>query len=409
MMVVRPLVGLALLAAVLPVPALAQRAVQTPSASVAGPTTPPPPGMENAIVWGGDLASHLQAELSSAGPTAHGNSPKAAAFDDSDGNLYANYSNWLSLYGNLHLERNRNDNSDDYFPKSNTFFRSEGLTMRQLFAAIRPQDDLTVYGGKIHPNFGSAFESMPGNFYNFASDYEQSERIGLGIEYRLPPSFGLENARVSLETHYLDTSLLSTSLLSHPSAFDPNADRAWRYRPYQFGAGNTGSLDNWTLALRGGRPETGLTYQLSFEGQATNDPAGKTETGGSLGLMYDPGGGDGISLGHRLGVIPFVEYAQFSNFGGTADQKERYLTGGLAFHYVRWELDAAFGLRKNDNVPQNDGSLANSLDRQENLSLNYMISPYPQITAGVGVNHINVAGQGSSWTGGPSLSYQVSF
>ncbi len=396
--------GAALILAGAPATAMAQRAVQTPSATVAAPSAAPT-GMEDAFVYGGDFTSHLQSEVSKPSTGA----AKATVFDDTDSNLYANYSTWLSVYGNLHLERNRNDNSNDYFPASNTFFRSEGLTMRQLFAAIRPEDDLTLYGGKIHPNFGSAFEATPGNFYNFASDYEQSERIGLGVEYRLPQALGLTNARLSLETYYLDTSPLSISLLSQPKLSDSSADRARRFTRDQLGPSNTGNLNSVTAALRGGQPETGLTYQLSFERQTTADPAGQPETGGALGLMYDPGGGDGLALGHRLGVIPFVEYAQFANFGGTANQGQSYLVGGLAFHYVRWELDVAGGLRRSINAPQSDGSTASSLDRQENLSLNYTLSPYPLITAGLGVNHINVAGQGSSWTGGPSLSYQVSF
>lgn len=386
--------------------ALAQRAVQAPSASVASPSAAPE-GMEGALVWGGDLTSHLQGELTKSSDT----SAKGTAFDDTDSNFYANYSTWLSVYGNLHLERNRDDNEDDYFPGSNTFFRSEGLTLRQLFAALRPADDLTVYGGKIHPNFGSAFANEPGNFYNFASDYEETERLGVGAEYRLPAVLGVENARLSVEVFKLDTTPLSISLLSQPSLSDllaGTADRAGRYTPAQFGPSNTGSLDSYTVALRGGRPETGLTYQLSYEAQATAAPAGKTEHGGSLGLMYDPGGGDGLSLGHRLGVIPFAEYAQFDNFGGTAGQREDYLIGGLAFHYVRWELDVAGGLRKGADVPLADGATGGAFDRQENASLNYTVIPY-YLTAGIGINHINVAGKGSSWSGGPSLTYTMTF
>ena len=385
-------------------PALAQRAVESPSAAVATPTAPTP-GMEDAWVTGGDFTSHLQGEVTKPSDT----SAKATVFDDSDANVYVNYSTWLSLYGNLHLERNRNDNANDYFPTSNTAFRSEGLTMRQLFVALRPTSALTLYGGKIHPNFGSAFALMPGNFYNFASDYEQTERIGAGVEYRLPELPGLNNARISLETYYLDTSLLSNSLLSRPSLTDPTADRARRFSLGQYGPSNTARFDSFTASLRGGRPEAGLTYQVSYEQQGTDDPSGKTERGGSIGLMLDPGGGDGISLGRRLGVIPFVEYAQFANFGGTADDDRRYLLGGLAFHYVRWEMDVDGGLRRGDAMPLDNGASTAGLDRQENVSLNYTLSPYPLITAGLGINHIDVAGKGGSWSGGPSLSYEAAF
>ncbi len=391
----------------------AERAVQTPSASTAAPTAVPP-GMENAFVWGGDVTSHLQGEMT----TANGGSPRETLFDDTDSNLYANYSTWLSLYGNLHLERNRNDNADDYFPKSNSFFRSEGLTLRQLFAAVRPMEQVTVYAGKIHPNFGAAYAAVPGNFYNFASDYEETERIGAGVEYRLPPHSDRIITRISLETDYLDTTFLSTSLLSQPGTFDPTADRTWRYRRNMplVTDGNTGQFNNWVLAMQGGRPETGLTYQLSFERQGTGVPTDKTETGGSFGLTYDPGGGDGMSLGHRLGVIPFIEYARFSNFQGNDGEGEQYLTGGLAFHYVRWELDVAGGLRKGNDVLVADGSRVNGLDRQENISLNYTIMPYPQLTTGFGINHIDdnadpvaIVAKGSSWSWGPSLTLQTTF
>jgi hypothetical protein len=398
-------VGLVMVAAG-SMPALAQRAVQVPSADVvAAPSAPsalPPPGMENALVWGGEFATHFQAEV--AKPT--GTSAKGTVFNDSNLDLYANYSTWLSLYSTVRLERNRNDNINDYFPDRNTAFRSEGVTMRQLFAAVRPTGDLTVYGGKIHPNFGWAFNAAPGNFYNFGSDYEQDERIGFGVEYRLPELFGLMNARLTLETFYLDTSLLSTSLLSQPQLSDPTADRLRRYTRDQFGPSNTGSFDSWTAALRGGQPGTGLTYQVSFTEQGTADPTGKTEYGGSVGLLYDPSGGNGIPLGKRLGVTPFIEYAQFRNFQGVANQDARYLIGGLTFKYVRWEVALAGGLRKWSNAPQDDGSLADVLDRQANLSVNYAITP--SLTVGAGVNYVNVAGRGS-WAAGPSLSYNIAF
>ena len=399
----RAATGAALVLVAAQTPAFAQRAVQSASASMAAPAAAPAGMPDDSLVFGGEFASHLQGEITKA---PH-NPARATLFDDSDGQAYANYSSWLSLYANAHLERNRNDNSNSYYPQSDGLFRSEGLTLRQIFATVRPTDDLAVYGGKIHPNFGWAWSAVPGNFYNFASDYEQTERIGAGVEYRLPEWLGIQNARISFEAHTLDTSILSTSLISQPKLSDDSADRKWRYRRDQYGPANTGALDSWTLALRGGQPETGLTYQLSFERQATNDPAGKTESGGSIGLMYDPAGGDGVALGHRLGVIPFIEYAQFSNFGNTPDQRQAYVVGGLAFHYVRWELDVSGGLRKGSAVPQDDGSVKGTFDRQESVSLNYTFTPH--LTAGIGINHINLSGRGSSWTGGPSATYEIAF
>jgi hypothetical protein len=375
----------------------AQRAVQMPSATTAAPlpTGTAPAGFPSGgFVYGGEFETHLQSEMTQ----PSGSAVKGTIFADSEADLYANYSTWLSLYSNIHLERNRNDNADDYYPDANSFFRSEGLTMRQLFVALRPRDDISIYGGKIHPNFGSAWDLTPGNFYNFGSDYEQDERIGLGVEYRLPETLGLHNLRVSVETFFLDTSFLSNSLLSRPSLDDPTADRLRRYTHSQFGPSNTEGFDSYTVALRGGEAERGLTYQVSFTQEGTDDPAGRTEYGESLGAQYDPTG-DGMPLGPRLGVTPFLEYTHFNNFGGTANLEMHYLIGGLTFTRVRWQFIVSAGLRQSMGATQ-------STDHQENISINYTVNPY--LTVGGGANYITVAGRGS-WSVGPSLNFQIAF
>jgi len=380
--------------------AFAQRATTAPSATLlgaGGTTEAPPPGFpQSNFVWGGEWETHEQAELTK----PDRGDAKGTVFSDQNLALYGNYSTWLSLYSDVHLERTRQDNADDYYPDRNSFLRSEALTMRQLFAELRPSQDWSIYGGKIHPAFGSAFEQEPGNFYNFASDYEQDERIGAGLAYRLPDSIGQTNLQISAEAFFLDTSVLSNSLLSRPSLDDPTADRTRRYALSQFGPSNTNKPDSFTLALRGGQAERGLTYQLSFTRETTLAPGGKAEVGESVGVSYDPTG-DGIPLGPRLGVTPFLEYTHFDNFGGTAGLEAHYLVGGLTFTKARWQLAIAGSLRSNVT------SGTRTLDHQENISLNYALTPH--VTLGGGVNYINVTGQGGSWSFGPSLSTNWGF
>lgn len=415
-------VGASLLLAFASGDAHAQRAVSVPSSESAAPSAtaaPPPPGMTPSIlVYGGEINSQLQALAS----TPQGGSTKGAVSDDSDLDLYANYSDWLSAYSDIKLERQRDDNLDSYYPNRNSAFRSEGLTMRQLFLAARPADTLTVYGGKIHPNFGSAFDQEPGNFYNFGSDYEQDERIGVGAEYLLPELVGLYKLRVSLEAFMLDTSILSESLLSRPAFDDTDPTvRFHRYTLGSFGPSNTNSLASYTLAFRGGEAERGLTYQVSFTKEATDNPAGQTEWGQSIGASYDPTG-DGIPIGARLGLTPFLEYTHFNNFQNNPGLSRHYLIGGAAFTYVNWQLALAAGLRRtSDNANAPGGApFGNAVaaqeykawDHQENLSLNYSLPPSGALPAGVtlgaGVNHVIVAGR-SSWSFGPSLSYHRDF
>jgi hypothetical protein len=398
--------------------AAAQRATETPSSetAAAGATTsPPPPGLVaspcgSMIICGGEFSSQLQLLGTSF------SSGKAAISDDSNLDLYANYANWLSAYSTIKLERQRSDNLDSFFPDRNAAFRSEGVTLRQLFIAARPIAGATVYGGKIHPNFGSAFEETPGNFYNFGTDYEQDERIGIGGQYLLP--FG-DRLRFSFESFFLDTSPLSQSLFSRPGLndADPTA-RPYRYTHDRFGPSNTQSLASYTAALQGGEPGRGFTYQLSFTKEATDDPTGKTEYGLSAGARYDPTG-DGIPLTDRIGVSPFLEFTHFKNFQNNPSMDRNYLIGGITFTYVRWQLSLAGGLRHTHdpaNAPGQPFTNAvatqerDAIDHQQNISLNYAlpVAVSYSLSVGAGLNHVHVAGQGS-WSFGPSANLSVPF
>ena len=382
-------------------PTAAQRAASTPSAEtgLASEAAPPPPpgfpGASNGLVFGGSLETHLQGELSAPQHL----STRATVYDDTDVQLFANYKNWVSLNSDIKLERNQFDNLDSYYPVTNNFFRSEGLTARQLYLTLRPFDGLSVYGGKIHPNFGSAYEAAPGMFYNFGSDYEQDERIGFGLEYRLPGWLRAFNARLSLETFYLDTSFLSTSLFSYLRQDDPFGGRPGRYQRSSYGSSNTGSLNSFTGAIRAGVPENGLSGQLSFTQEATGDPLGRTERGVSLGATFDPTG-DGMRLTGRLGLTPYVEYAHFQNYGGTANLNRDYLIGGLTFQYSRWQAIVVAGLRHSSGADHSN-------DHQENAGISYTVNE--KLTVSAGINHVNLEGQGSSWTVGPSLTYIIGF
>jgi hypothetical protein len=418
-MMCRVCAAAALALAALPAAALAQRAVQSPSSEVAAPeeaAPPPPPGRLSGIcgsqiVCGGEFTTQLQGMFSTASKL------RGAVSDDSDLDVYANYRDWLSLYGTVKLERQRSDNLDSFFPDRNALFRSEGLTLRQLFLAVRPTASLTLYGGKIHPNFGSAYAETPGAFYNFGTDYEQDERIGVGAQYLLPESLG-HRLRLSVESFFLDTSPLSQSLLARPSLDDPDPTvRPYRYSLGNFGPSNTHSLSSYTVALRGGEAERGLTYQLSFTREATADPTAKTETGESAGLSYDPG--NGIPISSRLGVVPFIEYAHFDNFQTNPGLERHYLIGGLQFTYVRWQLSLAGGVRRTVDGANPPGlPFTNALaaqenrawDHQENVTLTYAF-PFAvsyDFTVGGGVNHATIAGR-DSWSFGPTVNFGIKF
>ena len=346
-------------------------------------------------MYGGEIETHLQAQ------TTHSSVAtgwKNEVYNDTEVSEFLNYSNWLSVNGVTKLERNRDDNEDDYYPDRNEFLRSEGLTQRQLYLTIRPFQGTAVYGGKIHPAFGSAYDQAPGIFYNFGTDYEQDERIGFGGQVKLP-DWLIPNAKLSLETFYLDTTVLSRSLLSQPSIDDPTADRVRRYTRGAYGPSNTGSFDSYTLALRGGTAEQGLVYQLSLTQEATDMPGGRTEYGESAGFSIDPTG-DGIPITPSLGVVPFFEYTHFDNFAGIAKLNRHYAVAGLTFVRGRWNFIGSAGLRKSS------GSVSHDFDHQENISVTYEIVEH--LLIGGGYNFTNIAAKSSN-SFAPSLSYSLAF
>lgn len=362
----------------------------TPAAALAQDAQPNLP-----ITYGGSLDTKVQGEFSA----PNNAKSRAAVSSDADLQGYLNWSDWLSFNTDVKLERTRSDNLDAYFPDRNAAFRSETLTLRQLYATLRPTDGLEVYGGKIHPKFGSAYEDLPGLFYNYASDYEQDERIGLGIAYRFGDVGPLTNLRLSAETFYLDTSALSATLPRGPAIGDPLADRAWRYTRGQYGPSNTGSLSSFTLALRGGRKEQGVDWQASLTHEATADPAGAAEDGQSISASYDPTS-HGIPLTRRIGVTPFLEYTHFTNFADIKELERHYVLAGAAFGYRDWELDATAGLRRSA-TPAVTGT-----DHQETLSLTYEV--IDGFKLGAGVNHVTLNGRGS-WVLAPAIAYHRDF
>ena len=362
------------------------------------------------VVFGGEAVTKLQAEVSK----PNGGGAKANVYDDSEVSAYVNWSDWLSVNSDMKLERQRNDNLDDYYPDRHTAFRSEGLTLRQLYVTLRPVEGVEVFSGKIHPKFGSAYEQTPGQFYNFGTDYEQDERVGGGFAVGLPEFMG--QSQFTAETFFLDNSVFSTSLFSQPSLDDGGANRLRRYTMAAGGASNTGNLESFTLSVRGRRVPglEGLKYQLSFTNEAVHLPGEHTEHGFSVGFSIDPTG-DGIPLTHRWGVTPFLEYTHFDNFAGVAGLDRHYAIGGLNFIHGHWNVAMSAGLRRSndDNTNTNQpftNALAtqesNAWDWQENVTLTYEVMEH--LMLGIGYNHVRVSGRSSN-TFGPSVGYTWAF
>jgi len=330
---------------------------------------------------------------------------KGAIFDET--NLYGhfNWSNWATVNGALKYEHQRFNNSDDYYPDRTSFMRSEGLSLRQIYLTVRPDngsDAVALYAGKIHPHFGTGWSNNgpPGIFYSFGSDYEQDEMIGFGADVKIPSvpaTKWLGAAYLSAETFFLDTTFLSNSLFAHPSAGDMFVDRPGRFTLTDGGAANTNDFDSVTVALQGQDifGATGAAYHLSYTHAGVHLPDEKPETGFSAAGTYT------FDLGNEMTTAPYIEYARLNNFGGQADLDRNYVIWGLTSTKGKWELDLAGGAREShDAVAGTD-----QWDLQENISLTYEV--IEKLRVGGGFNHIRVNDVGSN-TLGLEASYEFS-
>ena len=338
-------------------------------------------------------------------------------FNDSDLSTSLAWSDWLQLNGDLRLERQHNDQLDDYYPSGNAFLRSEGLTAQQLYASVE-SDDWRFYGGKLETGFASGYRSnygaQQGIFYGFGWDYDQSERIALGIERKLPQWMG--DARISVETFFLDTSFLSNSLFSRPSLADESAERPRQFRLDQYFPSDTGNFNSYTIALKGSAiPDLdGLKYQVSYTREATHVPTWNPERGESAGVAYDPTG-SGVPLAAWLGVVPRLEFTHFDNEWGVPGLERNYALAGAAFVDDRWSVDLNFGLRQTHD-PANSSNYPftnaialqenNAWDVQENATLAYEV--IDNLRLAVGFNHIRIDGRPSNSVA-QSLDYRILF
>ena len=105
---------------------------------------------------------------------------------------------------------------------------SDGQLVNQLYMSVH-LGPVTVYGGKIHPRFGFAWDIAPGLYgTDFAEDYELVEQLGVGAVWRLPVDYGRHD--LSAEWFRSDTSVLTRSLFTRtlpeeskvPSRIEPS-------------------------------------------------------------------------------------------------------------------------------------------------------------------------------------------
>jgi hypothetical protein len=220
---------------------------------------------------------------------------------------------------------------------------------------------LDLFGGKIHPRFGSAWDRGPGLFgTDFGRRYELTEKLGFGARIwwsdlvGLTRRFGTHN--VQFEAFQNDTTSLSNGAFTRRFAFtqqrlDPATGDlvdvprlSFRNTRLAGGPDNRGGLPGQVLSFAGfgipmPRGLAGYTISLSNR-QPGSDAiaAGRAapERGISVGAFWT------VPLPFRLTAAPFVEWVRQEGADGYSGRSRDWLTAGADIRRAPWTLSLAY-------------------------------------------------------------------
>lgn len=307
------------------------------------------------IVFGGVVESRLKSDQTL--NTVNGVKKFNNTFGEIESDVYGNFGKYFSINSHFTLEQVREISK-------NSAFRGEGLYVEQLYGTIN-LDPVRVYGGKIHPHFGRAWDINPGLYgTDFAEDYELVEKDGVGVSLDFH-AFGTHT--LYAETFFQDTSFLSNSVLSRPKITDPDVIRPKRLKESDGGISNTGQLNNFSFALEGSKLANieGLGYALGYARQRGSEAGGElNETSFVAGLYWE------VPLGARMTLTPLVEYVRQLHRQGT-DQNVNYFTVGASLALPKgWEINGYGTIRDQTG----SATLPNSTDHLLGVSVLYDLS-----------------------------------
>ena len=197
----------------------------------------------------------------------------------------------------------------DAEPSENQIFSGIGSYVDVLQAQY-DFGNFSIWGGKIHPAFGRAWDVTPGlHGTDIAENYELTERLGGGAAYNF--EFGGLNNRLQASAFTVDRTILSESLFNNRGRTNLDDD----------GAGNTKGVSSVAVALDGCLgaevdscyDEGNFGYQLA----ARYQKGGVGSDGDELGFLGSLN--KSISLSDETTLRLFGEAGWFRNFEGSAD------------------------------------------------------------------------------------------
>lgn len=207
-----------------------------------------------------------------------------------------------------------------------TFFRRQGAYVENLYLNWRADDRLTLFAGKFSAPFGYGHHSFPGilPLIRAHEAYLIRESVGAGATVTWLSDAVWGEHDLSAAVFAFDTSPLSSTAFTRRRCCEEGFERYRRNTLHQGGAGNTGNLDNFAVALDGDRiawlPD--FSYHLALVSRGPGKDGTRREWGWAIGARQE------IRWGPALRTLVFAEHVEFRNAGGRplAEDEEGGLT-----------------------------------------------------------------------------------
>jgi hypothetical protein len=216
----------------------------------------------------------------------------------------------VSVQGLIHVEP-----AGEQVPNgTNIGFRYQAAYIESLFLDWRPEDRLRVFAGKFSAPFGYGHHAFPGVLPRIRAHeiYLIRESIGAGATWTWLSDSNWGEHDLSAAGFFLDTSFLSSTAITRKRCCIEGFERYRRNTLQQGGAGNTGTFDNFAIALDGDRigwlPD--FAYHLALLSRAHGKDGTLREWGYAAGARYQ------LRWTPEVGTLFFGEHVEFRNAGG---------------------------------------------------------------------------------------------
>jgi hypothetical protein len=216
----------------------------------------------------------------------------------------------LSIQGLVHVEPVGETEPNGTW----TAFRYQGAYLESLNLNWRPTERLNLYGGKFSAPFGYGHHTFPGilPLIRAHEAYLVRESLGFGATTTVVSSERFGEHDLSAAVFTFDTSFLSNTAFTRKSCCEGDFERYRRNYRAQGGAGNTGRLDNFAIALDGDRIGwlPNFSYHLAMVSRGPGRDGTDREWGYAVGARYQ------INWQSDLRTLLYGEHVDFRGAGG---------------------------------------------------------------------------------------------